>query len=271
MKIFLILFMIILLPANIHAQRRNAPNREVTLEGAVNFRDMGGYVTTDYRRIKWERIYRAADISKLTDSDMEELKRRKIYTVIDFRGEKEAENAPDCLLPGTDYLLLPAGSGNTSDMAEFTKGSNSGTEVMKAFYSDISAFKEKYRPFFLKLLTLPDTSAIVFHCSAGKDRTGIAVALLLYALEIPMETIFSDYVSTNHYREEDNKRMIDYMVNEQGIDRRMAGEIMTANPQYLEAMFNALKKKYGSIDVFFYNELGIGEDAKLILREKYLQ
>lgn len=271
MKNFLIIIIFFLLPVNASAQRRNIPDREVTLEGAVNFRDLGGYVTTDYRRIKWGRIYRSADISRLTDADMQELERRKIYTVVDFRGEKEAENAPDCLLPGTDYLLLPAGSGNTSDLAGFTKGLTSGTEIMKAFYSDISTFQEKYRPFFRKLLTLPDTSALVFHCTAGKDRTGIAAALFLYSLEIPMETIFADYVSTNRYREKENERMIEDMVNEQGIDRQMAVEIMTANPQYLEAMFNALKKEYGSIDAFLYRGLGIGEEAKLILREKYLQ
>ena len=265
----LILMNIFLFPIIVHAQK-NVPQREVILEGAINFRDLGGYSNTEYRKIKWGKVYRSADISKLTDSDMEELKHRKIYTVIDFRGQSEAEKAPDRLLPGADYLLLPAGSGNTNDLAAFTKDHVSGVNVMVDFYSDISFFREKYRPFFQKLLTLPDSSAILFHCTAGKDRTGIAAALLLYALDIPMETILSDYTSTNKYRKEENEQMINYMVSG-GVDRQMAIQIMDANPQYLQSTFNAIKKEYGSVELFLYKELGVGEEAKLILREKYLQ
>ena len=165
---------------------------------------------------------------------------------------------------------LPAGSGNSGDLADFTKGHNSGMDVMVAFYSNVSFFKEKYRPFFRKLLTLPDSSAVVFHCSAGKDRTGIAAALFLYALDVPRETIFADYSATDIYRKTDNERMIVFMT-EQGVGREMAEQIMAADPRYLEAMFDALKRKFGSVDMFLYKELGIGEREKLVLREKFLQ
>jgi protein-tyrosine phosphatase len=263
--------MLAFLPDVVESQQRQATEREVALEGAINFRDLGGYATTDYRSISMGRLYRAGDISQLTDADMEELKRRKIYTVVDFRGEEESAEAPDRLLPGADYLPLPAGSGNITDFAAFADGHASGTDAMVAFYSDVSFFKEKYRPFFRKLLMLPDTSAIVFHCSAGKDRTGIAAALLLYALDIPMETILSDYVATNYYRRDENEKMINFLVNEHGVDRKMATEIMDANPLYLESAFNALKRQYGTIDLFLYRELGINEAAKSRLREKFLQ
>jgi protein-tyrosine phosphatase len=262
--------MLAVLPVAAEAQRQ-PQKREVALEGAFNFRDLGGYTATDYRRITMRRVYRADEIGKLTDADMEELKRRKIYTVIDFRSEDEAAAAPDRLLPGADYLLLPAGSGNSTDSAISAKGHVSGTDAMVAFYSDISAFKEKYRPFFRKLLMLPDTSAIVFHCSAGKDHTGIAAALFLYIMDVPRETIMADYMATNIYRKVENEKMIDSLVNEQGIDRGTATEIMEANPLYLEAVFSALKRKYGSIDSFLYKELGMDEPVKLRLREKFLQ
>ena len=262
--------MLVLLSVSSRAQQRQVPVREAALEGAVNFRDLGGYLTTDFRRISMGRIYRAGDISKLTDADMEEMKRRKIYTVIDFRGEDEAAGAPDRLLPAADYLLLPAGSEKSADWASFTQGYDSGTEVMIAFYSDVSVFRERYRPFFRKLLMLPDTSAVVFHCSAGKDRTGIAAALFLYALDVPMETIMADYAATNYYRRTENENIIDFLADK-GYDRKMVTELMEANPLYLETAFQALKKKYGSIDSFIYRELGMNEAAKLRLREKFLQ
>ena len=270
MKIYIIVLMFVWLPIVTEAQQRRAPNREVALEGAVNFRDLGGYATIDYRRIAMGRIYRAGDISKLTDADMEELKRRKIYTVVDFRDENEVAHAPDRLLPGADYLLLSSGSSNITNLAAFIKEDVSGRDAMVAFYSDVSTYKDKYCPFFHKLLMLPDTSAIVFHCSAGKDRTGIAAALLLYTFDIPMETIMADYLATNLLRKTENEIIIDYLVNKQGVDRNVAIEVMDANPLYLESAFNALKRKYGSIDSFLYRELGLDEAAKLRLREKFL-
>ena len=270
MKIYSILI-IVLLPVTVEAQQRQMPKRELELEGVVNFRDLGGYTTTDYRRVVMGRVYRSGDISQLTDADMEALKRRKIYTVIDFRGEDEAAASPDRLPSGADYLLLPAGSANMADWQTFINGHSSGKEVMIAFYSDVSAFKERYRPFFRKLLLLPDTSSVVFHCSAGKDRTGIAAALFLYALDVPMETIMNDYLASNYYRRAENEKILDEMVNEQGIDRKMATELVEVNSLYLEATFNALKKRYGSIDLFLYRELGIDEAAKFRLRDKFLR
>jgi len=260
--------MLAVLPDVVEAQQRQPSGREVALEGTVNFRDLGGYATTDYRRMSVGRVYRAGDISKLSDADMEELKRRKIYTVIDFRSEDEAAAAPDRLLPGTDYLSIAAGGGNP---ATFFREFTTGREAMIACYSDISVFKEKYRPFFRKLLMLPDTSAIVFHCAAGKDRTGIAAALLLYALDMPMETILSDYAATNYFRRDENEKTVDHLVNKHGVDRQKAVEIMDANPLYLETAFNALTRQYGSVDLFLYRELGMDEAAKLRLREKFLQ
>lgn len=271
MKKIMAVSLIMLLHAGVNAQQMPVSNREIVLEGAVNFRELGGYTNTEYRRIRTGRIYRAADISKLTDADMLELKKRKIYTVVDFRSKEESASAPDRLLSGADYLLLSAGNGSTSGLASFIQGHASGVDVMMAFYSDISSFREKYRPFFRKLLALPDTSAIVFHCSAGKDRTGIATALLLYALDVPMETILADYTATNIYRKEENEKMINLMIDTQGIDREMATQIMDANPQYLQATFDAIKRKYGSIELFLYRELGITEEARFIFREKYLQ
>ena len=118
---------------------------------------------------------------------------------------------------------------------------------------------------------LPDTSAVVFHCTAGKDRTGIAAALFLYALDVPMETIMADYFATNTYRREENEKIIEYLATEKGLDRKMVSELMEANPLYLEAAFQALKKKYGNIDSFLYKELGMNEAAKLRLREKFIE
>ena len=268
MKILFGILIFIFFPVDAEGQQRR---RDVALEGAVNFRDMGEYSTTDYRSTVRGKVYRAGDISKLTDADMEELKRRKIYTVIDFRSEADAAAAPDRLLPGANYISLPAGSVSAADIASLIEKHNSGMDAMVALYSDVSHFRDKYRQFFRQLILLPDTSALLFHCSTGKDRAGIAAALFLYTLDIPIETIISDYLASNHFRLNENQKNIDCMVNEHGIDRKMAAELMDANPRYLESMFQALRRQHGSIDSFLSKELGINEIVKYRLREKFLQ
>jgi protein-tyrosine phosphatase len=266
----ILIFTILLVSSfEINAQRRPAGvKREVTLEGGFNCRDLGGYETTGGQRLAMGKLYRSADLSRLTDNDMTELKRRKIYTVLDFRSEQEVANAPDRLLPGTVYLNIP--SGNTGDSASFTQNKASGFEMMIAFYSDISGLKERFRPFFKQLVTQPDTGALLLHCAIGKDRTGIAAALLLYALDVPMETIMADYTATNFFLKDHNEAIAEQLVKKYGIEQATAAQMTEAHPAYLHATFEAINRKYGSVESFFNTELGVNEMVKMMLRRKYL-
>ncbi|MDR1667177.1 MAG: tyrosine-protein phosphatase [Bacteroidales bacterium] len=257
----------LLLPLAVQAQHRLPVKRDVAMEGVVNFRDMGGYVTTDGLRVEMGKLYRSGDLSQITDNDLEELKRRKIYTVIDLRSQKESALAPDRLLPGADYLALPLDSWNDSAVLLQQR---SGMETMTALYADISHFKEIFRPFFEKLVTLPDTSAILIHSSLGKDRAGIAAALLLYALDIPVETIFSDYAASNFFRKNHNDAVVEECTKRYGIEHDKALQLTEAHPSYLQATFTAIIGKYGSVEAFFNIELGVDEMVKMILRRKFL-
>jgi protein-tyrosine phosphatase len=256
-----------LLPFVVQAQQRPPVKREVVLEGAVNFRDMGGYVTTGGLRVGMGRLYRSADLSRLTDNDLKELKRRKVYTVIDLRSRTEAEAAPARLLPGADYLALPLNSWNDSAVLLQPL---SGFETMTAFYTDISHFKEIFRPFFKQLVTLPDTSAVVIHSTLGKDRAGIAAALLLYALDVPVETIFSDYEASDFFRRGHNEAIIGELTEHRKIEHDKAFQLTASHPSYLQATFTAIISKYGSVEAFFNIELGVNEMVKMMLRRKFL-
>src|SRR6266704_451266 len=86
-----------------HAQIADSSQRQVKLQGAINFRDLGGYAAADGRHVRWDRIFRSADISKLTDSDMIVLKDKHISSIVDLRGTQESQKAPDRLNPGMDY------------------------------------------------------------------------------------------------------------------------------------------------------------------------
>jgi protein-tyrosine phosphatase len=253
------------------AQVEDSAKRVVPVKGAVNFRDLGGYATKDGRHIKWTRVYRSAAINKLTDADMQLLDARHIYTVVDFRGTEESKQAPDRLLTNTSYTLCPAGSDSVGNMTKIAATLTSGDSLMEAFYTSTQYFGARYKPFFDKLLQLPDTSALLFHCTAGKDRTGMGAAFFLYALGVPESTIVQDYTATNVYRATVNEQSIKGMIAYMHVNEKVAKDMMAAKPEYLEATFSAIKKQYGSVDAFLRDVMGLDSAKIKMLRAKYLE
>jgi protein-tyrosine phosphatase len=254
-----------------HAQIQDSTKRVVPVKGAVNFRDLGGYSTADGHQVKWNKVYRSAAINKLTDADMQIVAGRHIYNVVDFRGTEESKKAMDRLLPNTKYTLCPAGSENVGDWMKIAPSLTSGDSLMTSFYTNTEYFGDRYKPFFNELLQLPDTAALLFHCTAGKDRTGMGAALLLYALGVPKATIMQDYLATNTYRAAENEQAAKAMVAYMHVKERVANDMMAAKQAYLEATFEAIEKRYGSVNKFLTSELGLDKAKIKTLKAKYLE
>ena len=260
----------------VFAQIADSAKRHVVLKGAANFRDLGGYTTSDGHHVKWGKVYRSSDISKLNESDLNILSKLNIDYDVDFRGHEESAKAPDKLNPGTDYILCPAGSDslNSSLMQGITKlkGVQAGDSLFIAsFYGKTTYLTARYKPFFGKLLDIPADKNLVFHCTAGKDRTGIGAALFLYALGVPYQTIVEDYTATNYYLNEQSKKSISGMVNFMHVDKDVANEMMLAKKEYLDATFAAITKKYGSVDNFLSTEIGLDSQKRAELKKKFLE
>ncbi len=273
MRKLILLIIIIIATVNAFAQVADSAKRHVVLRGAANFRDLGGYTTTDGHHVKWGEIYRSADISKLNDDDLAILKGRSITYDVDLRGHQESAQAPDKLNPGTDYILCPAGSDGLNTWMKsiaHIKG-NGGDSLMVAFYSKTDSLALRYKPFFDKLLGLPAGQALVFHCTAGKDRTGIAAALLLYSLGVPYDTIVKDYTATNYYRIAENKKAIDGMVKFMHIDTNVATDMLQAKKEYIDATFNAINAQYGSVDNYLRTQIGLNDQKVALLKRKFLE
>ncbi|HWZ04859.1 MAG TPA: tyrosine-protein phosphatase [Mucilaginibacter sp.] len=274
MKKYLLLFAAICLYSISNAQVADSAKRHLVLQGAANFRDLGGYATADGHHVKWGEVYRSADISKLTDADLEILKEKKINYDVDLRGKQESAQAPDKLNPGMDYILCPAGSNNSLNdwmkSIAHAKGT-AGDSLMMVYYSKTDSLAARYKPFFAKLLGLPVDQSLVFHCTAGKDRTGIGAALFLYSLGVPYETITSDYLASNYYRKDVNVKMVNQMVKFMHIDPEVASDMAGVKKEDLDATFNAIIKKYGSVDNYLRTEIGL-DDAKIAtLKKKFLE
>ncbi|MBO9640499.1 MAG: tyrosine-protein phosphatase [Siphonobacter aquaeclarae] len=270
-KLFFLLFALVSFGSK--AQLADSTRRLVHVRGAYNFRDVGGYLTTDGRRVKWNRIYRSASIQKLTDGDMDTLRARQIYTVIDFRGKEEAAAAPDRLLPQAAYTLSPAGSDAALQSGERMAALFKGNGFLEDFYGKggIPYFGERYRPLFQQLLALNDTTSLLYHCTGGRDRTGMATALFLYALGVPRTTIDADFTASNVYLRPMMGPMMKPLAAQTGLTSEQLAAKMELRPELLTAFFQALQEKYGSVELFMEKELGIGEKERKMLKEKYTE
>ena len=271
MKNIVLFLTMILVVSTSFAQIADSAIREVKLQGAVNFRDIGGYKTKDGKKIKLGLLYRSAALNTLTDTDLAKLEALHIKYDFDFRGPYEVKTAPDKIPTGTTRISLPAGSENVGDstymknMAKYMKSDS----FLISFYTVLTPFKDRYTPLFDSLLSNKTASPILFHCTAGKDRTGIAAALILYALGVDENTIYDDYEATNYYRRNENTKAIAQMTKYYGLDEKTASNLMGAKKEYIAATFATIRATYGSIDTYLQKVLGLDASKINKLRKAY--
>jgi len=271
-KIFLAL-VILTTSLSSMAQIADSSTREVKLEGAVNFRDLGGYKTKSGKKVKMGLLYRSAALNTLTYADLTKIAGLHIKYDFDFRGPYEVKTAPDKIPTGTTRISLPAGSENIGDsnymknMGKYMKSDS----FLLSFYTNLTPFKDRYTPLFDSLISNKTASPILFHCTAGKDRTGIAAALILYALGVDENTIYEDYEATNYYRRNENAKSIAQMTKYYGLDEKIASNLMGAKKEYIAATFDTIRARYGSINTYLQKELGLNTSKINKLRKAYTE
>ncbi len=238
--------------------------KSLPLEGAYNFRDLGGLKTEDNRFIKWGHLYRAGDLSTLTEWDVNYLKHLGIQTLVDFRTDEEVTAAPNVNLHFLKSVRLPITPGNlgVSSLKDLLHKQNDELKTfMTSLYQSLVTEEEslsRYRNLF-HLLQEPFNTPLVYHCSAGKDRTGMATALILYSLGVSEDIIFQDYMQSNVFLEDKYAHYSKEYPN--------LTSLFTVTPDFLEAAFDAIKENYGSISQFIEKTLHVDTQK---LKELYL-
>lgn len=259
------------IPTFAFAQLSDSTKRVLPVRGAVNFRDIGGYETTDGKQVAWGKIFRSDAIDKLTDADVALMDKKGIHTVVDLRGTSEAKSAPDRLVANTDYVLSPAGSDSLPKPQDMVKALKQKDFLVKFYGEGVQYYGDRYRPAFIKLLGAVDGEAVMYHCTGGRDRTGMQTALILYVLGVPYPVIEADYLASNVYLSR-NKQMnvyTDAMVAATGMKKEQIEDQMKLKPELLKAFFDGIKNKYGTVEQFLQDEMAIGPKEIKILRAKY--
>jgi len=118
---------------------------------------------------------------------------------------------------------------------------------------------------------MPAGKSLLFHCTAGKDRTGIGAALVLAALGVPKNEILNDYIATDYYRRDENKRVAGMMAERMHVSKKVSNDMLAARASYLNAFFAAINHDFGSIDHFLQGPLGLDKVKLAKLRSMYLQ
>lgn len=256
--------------------------RLLELEGGRNFRDLGGYPTEGGGRVRWGRLYRSGVMSYLSETDAAHLVDLGVRVVCDLRSpqERKRETVP-WLRPGIEYLNWDY-DGNKVSLYGLLGGQaitpdTTRAAMLRLYQALPDHFELPYSALFARIAQgdLP----LIFNCSAGKDRTGLAAALVLTSLGVPWPVVLEDFVLTD--TAVDLEQVILQRRGSVGLDDRKGyisgvspearAPLLRADPAYLEAAFESIRANHGSVQGYLERRLGVTPDELTRIRSNLIQ
>jgi protein-tyrosine phosphatase len=256
------------------------PGASISIRSVPNLRDIGGYTTPGGGRVRAGVLYRSTALAKLADADLPAFGALGIRTVFDLRTKDERTAAPDRVLPGVRAVVLdvmedsagaaPAQLESVLSDPAAAVGMLGGGKAVPLFqrgYREIvilpSALRS-YRQFFIDLADEAARPAL-FHCTTGKDRTGWAAAATLMLMGVSDDNVMSDYLLTNRDLLPALRPLLDQF-EQAGGDPRLLRPVLGVEPDYLETAVAEMRSRFGSIEAYFRDGLGLGDDVLSALR-----
>ena len=252
--------------------------RLIALEGALNWRDLGGYPTADGQVTRWDRVFRADGLDQLTDADLEVIAELGIKLVIDFRVDREVDENPSRLPehPELRRQRLPIGGDEVEgrSILETIKAGDLKTYTVLEMAGVYERLLEESAMNFGEVIIHATEAAnlpMVFHCTAGKDRTGLMAMLLLGALGVSDDDIVTDYELTTHYRSNKRLAILGPELEKAGVDIEAVRPFLTAQAPVMAATIDAVKARHGSIEGYLRHEAELDQPTLDQLRALLLE
>ncbi len=246
----------------------------ISFEAIHNFRDMGGLTTRDGRKVKHGLLFRSGHLAHATEEDLKTLHHLQIKTIFDYRDEIEIVHAPTPHLEKIKRINVPAikedcpikiGSLQT---LFFERSKEQLIDDFSSFYTSMSFQNPSYQQLMKEIAEVD--GALLHHCTAGKDRTGVGAALIYLLLGVDEAQITKEFLLTNAQSKKHTPTWAKAFIDEHGEDERFH-LLNSVYPQLIEAVFKAIQQKYGTYEAYFFHEYGF--DAKQVeaIRVKYLE
>lgn len=243
------------------------PDRVLPLQGASNFRDLGGYRGRDGRTLRWRLLFRSDHLQGLTEADKQTLKELGLAQSIDFRGAAERAAAA-YQLPGVQQHSLAIEPTVVQSMQALVASGQAltgaaATELMLDLYrSLVNERAHRFAELFEHLLQAQ--SPLVFHCTAGKDRTGVAAAWILLALGVPRDVVMQDFLLTNQV-------LRPALAHTGFFPAEVAAVLWSVQPVFLETALQLAEAEHGGINNYLRQKMGLTPAALRALETRYLQ
>jgi protein tyrosine/serine phosphatase len=256
-------------------------SRHIDFEGIENFRDFGGYDTAYGRPLKRGLLYRSANHAYATDADLQRMAQLELAAIIDLRRPEERTREPSRRWPGFGAAVVENDIlSDHPDWAEMMRGSVKVDADW--FFQDAlgyyrqAPFQERHFDLFARYFrTLAEAEGpVVVHCAAGKDRTGMICALTHHLAGVSPDDIMDDFLLTND--EARQARKMSFLgpwlrdTCGQVVDDEALRVAVSVHPQYLETAFSVIRERYGSIDAYLAEALGVDEALKERLHARLL-
>lgn len=259
----------------------------IELEGLPNTRDIGGIPAAGGYYVKHARLIRSGALAGATARDLETLVDEFcVRTIVDLRTEEERREKPDPEdeLPGVKFEYAPllntatfgvTREGGLHGMMKMLKAvQDDPAQIMMKVYASMMVDEKSIEGFaaFFDDVLAADEGAVLWHCTVGKDRAGLATALLLHILGASRADIVRDYEATNRYVASHTEDIVDQLARYHLADKldKSIHIINAADPRYLQAAFDAVEQRFGDLDAFVRDRLGVSCEKRAALRERYL-
>ena len=243
------------------------PDRVLRLEGSSNFRDLGGYTAADGRSLQWRRLFRSDHLAGLSAADLQALAELKIAHSVDFRGADESSVHSYAWPQFQRHAFMVEPTVVQSAQALLATGRRLTAADTVGLMQDLyRSFVRDNADRFARLfqLLLQSEAPLVFHCTAGKDRTGWAAALILHALGVSREQVMEDYLLTNaHYQ-----RPVAAVAGR--LPEEALEVLWRVQEPFLDAAMDLVDRDHGGMDRYLAEVLGMDRAARARLAERYL-
>jgi len=244
--------------------------------GVRNLRDLGGYPTKDGRQIKTGKLFRSAELSGITPEGRDYLAQR-VHVIADLRTTSERNESVTPEIAGVENVHLPIfeQGGHDNNITRAVEAATEGTleeppmlEVNREFVTSELA-TASYQALIDHILAAPADKAVLWHCTAGKDRTGMAAFILLAALGVDEEIIYEDYLETNEHLAEHVEAIVNAISNP--VEAEVIHSFWLAKRSYLDAALDEMRKQYGSVAGYLRDGIGIDDEKLAALKDALLE